>query len=76
MAGRRTNASNSWVVLYPDKHFLTIAFISYLFTWKVDFDKVKNGWLALLTDRDLKVENWLGKTGALAAHSFFTTHLA
>ena len=51
--------------------FLTIAFISYLFTWKVDFDKVKNGWLALLTDRDLKVENWLGKTGALAAHSFF-----
>lgn len=50
--------------------FLTIAFISYLFTWKIDFDKVKNGWLALLTDRDLKVENWLGKTGALSAHSF------
>lgn len=51
--------------------FLTIAFISYLFTWKVDFDKVKNGWWALLTDRDLKVENWLGKTGALSANSFF-----
>jgi len=51
--------------------FLTIAFISYLFTWKIDFDKVKNGWWSLLTDRDLKVENWLGKTGALSANSFF-----
>jgi S-DNA-T family DNA segregation ATPase FtsK/SpoIIIE len=51
--------------------FMTIAFISYLFTWKTDFDEVKNGWWALLSDRNLKVENWLGKAGALSAHSFF-----
>jgi S-DNA-T family DNA segregation ATPase FtsK/SpoIIIE len=50
--------------------FLTIAFISFIFTWRTDFDKVSNGWLELLTNKNLAVDNWLGKTGAAISHSF------
>jgi len=51
--------------------FLIIAFISYLFTWRADFDKVQSGWWSFISNKDLKAENWLGKTGALSANSFF-----
>ena len=47
--------------------FLTLAFISYFFTWKVDqsfqFSKVISG-------VEINVENWSGKTGAHFANLF------
>jgi len=47
--------------------FLTLAFISYFFTWKVDqsfhFSKVISG-------VDIKAENWSGKAGAHFANLF------
>lgn len=47
--------------------FLTLAFISYFFTWKVDqsfqFSKVVSG-------VDIKAENWSGKAGAHFANLF------
>lgn len=49
--------------------YLFIAFTSFLFTWKPDYDKVV-GDIALLFSPDVKVENWLGKLGAVTAHLF------
>lgn len=49
--------------------YLALAFTSYLFTRDVDHDKV----LAPLSDffgPDIKVQNWLGKAGALLSHVF------
>lgn len=47
--------------------FLTLAFISYFFTWKVDqsfqFSKV-------ISQADISVENWSGKAGAHFANLF------
>jgi S-DNA-T family DNA segregation ATPase FtsK/SpoIIIE len=47
--------------------FLTIAFISYLFTWKADqsFE-----FSAVFSDADVIVENWSGKAGAWIANQF------
>jgi len=47
--------------------FLTIAFISYLFTWKADqsFE-----FSAVFSDADVVVENWSGKAGAWIANLF------
>ncbi|MDD5571969.1 MAG: DNA translocase FtsK 4TM domain-containing protein, partial [Bacteroidales bacterium] len=50
--------------------YFLIAFSSYIFTWDVDFDKVKGSWLSLMTDNNVKVENWLGKFGAVISHIF------
>jgi S-DNA-T family DNA segregation ATPase FtsK/SpoIIIE len=49
--------------------FLFISFTSFLFTWQVDYDKV-TGPSSILFSTDVKVDNWLGKTGALTAHLF------
>jgi len=50
--------------------FLLIALTSYIYTWKDDQDKViKLSW-DLLFARDIKVENWLGRFGAII--SFIT----
>ncbi|MDF2438005.1 MAG: cell division protein FtsK [Bacteroidota bacterium] len=46
--------------------YLCIAFTSFAFTWQVDQDKV----LGDLFSPDVKVENWLGKFGALLSHIF------
>ena len=51
--------------------FLFIAFSSYLFTWKVDQDKVFHGASILLPSTDVKVANLLGNLGALISHEFF-----
>ncbi|MBN8702714.1 MAG: DNA translocase FtsK 4TM domain-containing protein [Bacteroidetes bacterium] len=48
--------------------YFFIAFVSYLFTWQTDQDKVWRGWGNLLMS-DVKVDNWLGKLGALLSHS-------
>jgi len=51
--------------------YLAIAFISYLFTWKVDQDKVlKFSWMVLFQG-DLGVSNWLGRLGAVTSNAFF-----
>ena len=46
--------------------YLTIAFTSYPFTWLADQDKVVSN----LFSPEVKVENWLGKFGALLSHIF------
>ncbi len=46
--------------------YLTIAFTSYPFTWVADQDKVVGN----LFSPDIKVDNWLGKFGALLSHIF------
>jgi DNA segregation ATPase FtsK/SpoIIIE, S-DNA-T family len=47
--------------------YLAIAFTSFLFTWKVDQDKVVGPSFLFA---DVQVENWLGKLGAMVAHQF------
>lgn len=49
--------------------FLLLSFVSYFFTWRQDFTQVSRGF-ALLADLDVRVENLLGKTGALVSHLF------
>lgn len=49
--------------------YLIIAFTSFLFTWKVDQDKVV-GPAATLFLTDVQVDNWLGKLGAVVSHQF------
>ena len=46
--------------------YLFIAFTSFAFTWEVDQDKV----LSDLFSPDVRVENWLGKFGALISYVF------
>lgn len=51
--------------------YLAIAFVSYLFTWKMDQDKVlKFSWMVLFQG-DLGVSNWLGRLGAVTSNAFF-----
>ncbi|HYC39009.1 MAG TPA: DNA translocase FtsK 4TM domain-containing protein [Chitinophagaceae bacterium] len=50
--------------------FLLICFISYLFTWKQDQDKVFRGGFSILLDNNVRVNNLLGKLGALVSHFF------
>ncbi|HPW86301.1 MAG TPA: DNA translocase FtsK 4TM domain-containing protein, partial [Chitinophagales bacterium] len=51
--------------------FLTLAFFSYLFTWKEDQDKVLNFSWNIIFSKDATVENSLGRIGALLSHVFF-----
>ena len=51
--------------------YLLVAFTSFLFTWKYDQDKVVGyGFFELFLDANLRVENWLGKLGAVVSHWF------
>ena len=51
--------------------FLSISFISYLFTWKEDQDKIMyHSWRILFSSK-VEVANWLGRLGAFAAHALF-----
>ena len=47
--------------------YLFIAFVSYLTTWEIDQDKVL-GSVAELFSPNIKVQNWLGKIGALTSY--------
>lgn len=49
--------------------YLLIAFTSFLFTWKIDQDKVM-GPASTLFLTDVQVNNWLGKLGAVVSHQF------
>ncbi len=60
----------SGLMLIVVSAFLLIAFISYFFTWKNDQSYVSGSWFDLMRYSDYHVENWLGKTGAIASHQF------
>lgn len=49
--------------------YLLVAFTSYLFTWQTDQSQVGRTWSDLFQP-DVRVENWLGKIGALLSHRF------
>jgi DNA segregation ATPase FtsK/SpoIIIE, S-DNA-T family len=51
--------------------FLFIAFVSYLFTWKEDQDKVLAAGREFLFSDNIAVENLMGRLGAWVAHFFF-----
>lgn len=54
--------------------YLLVAFTSFLFTWHYDQDKVLGyGFFELFLNPDIKVENWLGKLGAIVSHWFLHT---
>ncbi|HZI00908.1 MAG TPA: DNA translocase FtsK 4TM domain-containing protein, partial [Flavisolibacter sp.] len=50
--------------------FLFIAFVSYLFTWKEDQDKVLDNDSTFLGESDVRVANLLGRLGAYVSHFF------
>ncbi|GAA5220957.1 FtsK/SpoIIIE family DNA translocase [Membranihabitans marinus] len=50
--------------------FLLIALTSYLYTWKQDQDKVLKFSWNLLFAKEVKVDNWLGRLGAVIAHQY------
>ncbi len=51
--------------------YLFVAFVSYIFTWKEDQDKVLRFSWGLLFESELSVENWLGRLGAIISNMFF-----
>jgi S-DNA-T family DNA segregation ATPase FtsK/SpoIIIE len=51
--------------------YLFIAFVSYIFTWSIDQDKVfRFSWMQVLRS-DIDMANWLGRLGAIVSHTFF-----
>ncbi|MBL0083413.1 MAG: DNA translocase FtsK [Saprospiraceae bacterium] len=51
--------------------YLAIAFVSYLYTWKFDQDKVLHFTWSSFFQKDPAVENWLGRLGAYISNAFF-----
>jgi len=52
--------------------FLVIGFVSHLFNWQTDYDKVKDApFLDFIGDQRLHMDNVMGKFGALFAFIFF-----
>ncbi len=49
--------------------YLLVAFTSYLFTWRIDQDLMGRSWGEIFQP-SVRVENWLGKLGALISHRF------
>jgi S-DNA-T family DNA segregation ATPase FtsK/SpoIIIE len=49
--------------------YLLVAFTSYLFTWRMDQDLMSRPWGEIFSP-EVRVENWLGKLGALISHQF------
>ena len=50
--------------------YLTVAFVSYLFTWKIDQDRVLRFSWKLLSEDAATVDNWLGRLGAFLSNFF------
>lgn len=48
--------------------FVLVSGISYVFTWKVDQDKILNNPFSALGEGDLIVANWLGRLGAVTGN--------
>ena len=51
--------------------YMFIAFTSYLFTWKIDQDRVLRFSWSLLLESDMQMANWLGRLGAIVSNGFF-----
>ncbi len=51
--------------------YLTVAFISYLFTWQIDQDRVLRFSWRLLGQGDIEMANSLGRLGAIVSNMFF-----
>ncbi len=51
--------------------YLAIAFVSYLYTWKYDQDKVLHFTFSSFFQKNLAVDNWLGRLGAYVSNAFF-----
>jgi S-DNA-T family DNA segregation ATPase FtsK/SpoIIIE len=49
---------------------LALSFTSFLFTWQGDQSKLDTNVVELFADRNIKVENWIGKLGAVLADAF------
>jgi S-DNA-T family DNA segregation ATPase FtsK/SpoIIIE len=50
--------------------YLGLAFASFFFTGGADQSKLDIQWMKLVTDSDIRVENWTGKTGAYISNVF------
>jgi S-DNA-T family DNA segregation ATPase FtsK/SpoIIIE len=50
--------------------YTSLAFVSFFFTGGADQSKLDIRWLELITDSDVRVENWTGKTGAYLSNLF------
>ena len=50
--------------------FTLLSLASYLFTWKIDQDKLSESWNNILFNNEILLENWMGKFGGLLAHQF------
>jgi S-DNA-T family DNA segregation ATPase FtsK/SpoIIIE len=50
--------------------FMLIAFTSFFITWRNDQSLVSGSWFDLFRYSDLRVDNWLGKLGAIVSHQF------
>jgi S-DNA-T family DNA segregation ATPase FtsK/SpoIIIE len=50
--------------------FLTVAIFSYFFTWKEDQSQLQHSFFDYYFNREISVDNWLGKFGAAIAHFF------
>ncbi|MBK9734187.1 MAG: DNA translocase FtsK [Saprospiraceae bacterium] len=59
------------VILILSAIYLAISFVSYLYTWKIDQDKVLKFSWGMLFQSDLSVQNWLGRLGAIISNAFF-----
>ena len=58
------------IICWLTSVFLSISFLSYFYTWKVDQDKViKYSW-SMIFEGDLTVSNWLGRLGAVISNFF------
>ena len=51
--------------------YLFVAFVSYCFTWKIDQDSVFIHSWGILFVKEVSMENWLGRLGAVISHKFF-----
>ncbi len=50
--------------------FLLLSFTSYLITWKQDYNFLDDSFFKLLFNSSVKVNNWMGRLGALIANVF------
>lgn len=64
---RTKNVAGSFLLLISA--ILLLSLTSFLFTWKIDQDKLfRLSWLDILTNPEIEIENWLGTFGALISH--------
>jgi DNA segregation ATPase FtsK/SpoIIIE, S-DNA-T family len=59
------------LILLAFSVLLFISFVSYLFTWKLDQDKVMQSSGSFVLQSDIEISNWMGKLGAILSHSVF-----